>query len=305
MNKINQLEILVGKQNWFGQESRIIITTKDRHLLESYKNNILYEAKGLNKDEALQLCSQNAFLKPYCQNDFSELCNNFVNFAQGLPLALKVLGSHLFTITKKERESAWNQLRAKPREKAIEKLRIAYDGLGKIEKSQILDIECFLKGEGKNQVADILDMLESVGYSHTNKRNLIDNCLSTIEGEKLSMYDLLQQMGSDIIGEELEEPERHSRLWRHDVLKVIKNIAWHDFPLKLPNNFLPQELVELTIRHGKIGKSGQVQVGSIGSHVKMGRGSKRVIFKRVNRVAGQTGHRLSRIELTRIFHFFF
>ena len=39
----------------------------------------------------------------------------------------------------------------------------------------------------------------------------------------------------------------------------------------------------------------------------MGRGSKRIIFKRVNRVAGQLGHRLSRVELTRIFQtsFFF
>ena len=29
-------------------------------MLESYENNILYEAKRPNKDEALQLCSQNA-----------------------------------------------------------------------------------------------------------------------------------------------------------------------------------------------------------------------------------------------------
>ena len=51
------------------------------------------------------------------------------------------------------------------------------------------------------------------------------------------------------------------------------------------------------IRHGKTGGSGQ-----------SGRGSKRVIFKQVNRVAGQTGRGLSRVELTRIFQkkkFFF
>ena len=47
------------------------------------------------------------------------------------------------------------------------------------------------------------------------------------------------------------------------------------------------------------------RVGSIGSRVKTGYGSKRVIFKRVNRVAGQTGCGLSRVasrvKLTRIF----
>ena len=62
-------------------------------------------------------------------------------------------------------------------------------------------------------------------------------------------------------------------------------------------------------RHGKTGGSGQVRVGSIGSRVKTGHGSKRVIFKLVNRVAGQTGRGLSRVasrvELTRIFQFFF
>ena len=58
-------------------------------------------------------------------------------------------------------------------------------------------------------------------------------------------------------------------------------------------------------RHGKTVGSGRVRVGSIGSRVKTGYGSKRVIFKRVNWVASQTGRRLSRVELTRIFKIFF
>ena len=52
------------------------------------------------------------------------------------------------------------------------------------------------------------------------------------------------------------------------------------------------------IRRGKMGGSGWVWVGSIGFAGQTGHGSKRVIFKRVNWVAGQVG-------LTRIFHFFF
>ena len=51
------------------------------------------------------------------------------------------------------------------------------------------------------------------------------------------------------------------------------------------------------------------RVGSIGSRVKTGHRSKRVIFKRVDRVAGQTGRGLSqvasRVKLTRIFQNFF
>ena len=61
------------------------------------------------------------------------------------------------------------------------------------------------------------------------------------------------------------------------------------------------------IRRGKTVGSGQVWVKSIGFVCQTGRGSKQVIFKRVNRVAGQSGLRLSRVELTRIFQtiFFF
>ena len=59
------------------------------------------------------------------------------------------------------------------------------------------------------------------------------------------------------------------------------------------------------------GRIGSVQFGSIRFESQIGRWSKRVIFKRVNRVAGQTGHGLSRVasrvKLTRIFqtNFFF
>ena len=65
----------------------------------------------------------------------------------------------------------------------------------------------------------------------------------------------------------------------------------------------------LSTRHGKTGGSDQVWVELIGSRVKTGHGSKRVIFKRVIRVAGQTGRGLSqvvsRVELTYISHWWY
>ena len=75
------------------------------------------------------------------------------------------------------------------------------------------------------------------------------------------------------------------------------------------HNHLPINNVKGVGRHGKTGGSSRVRVGSIGSRVKTGHGSKRVIFKWVNRVTGQTGRGLSRVtsqvELTRIFQNFF
>uniref|UniRef100_A0A7N2LEV3 ADP-ribosyl cyclase/cyclic ADP-ribose hydrolase n=1 Tax=Quercus lobata TaxID=97700 RepID=A0A7N2LEV3_QUELO len=218
----SQLEKLVGKRDLFGKGSRIIVTTEDKDLLASYEIKIVYKARGLNEVEALQLFSLNAFHKPHCENDFLEYCNNFVKYAQKIPLVLKVLGSYLCTRTKNEWESAQNQLRALPHEKTTKKLRIAFDGLGAEEKELFLDIACFFKGEEKNRIADIL---ESVYFLDINLKNLIDKSLITlVRGEKLWMHSLLQQMGWEIVSEESKEARERSRLWHcDDVLDVLKN----------------------------------------------------------------------------------
>ena len=54
---IEQLGALVGKHDWFGLGSRIIITSRDRHLLIRWGVNDIYTAKRLNNDDALQLFS--------------------------------------------------------------------------------------------------------------------------------------------------------------------------------------------------------------------------------------------------------
>ena len=90
---------------------------------------------------------------------------------------------------------------------------------------------------------------------------------------------------------------------------ITKGGVWFVFS----NNYFQflNNISRIFTRHGKTGGSGRVRVGSIGSLVKIGHWSKRIIFKRVNWVAGQTGRGLSRVasrvKLTRIFQtiFFF
>ena len=211
-----QLEALVGK-SWFGPRSRIIVTTEDECLLKSYEIHTICKVDKLNNEEAQQLFSH----KAHCENDFVDLGNDFVTYAQGNPLLLKVLGSYLCKRTKEEWEIARNQLKAIPNENIPKKLRIAYDGLKDLEKKLFLDIACFFKGEDQNRVADIL---ESDCYSDDNLRKLIDKSLITIRGGKLCMHHLIQQMGWKIVYGESAELEGRSRLWHcDDVLDVLKN----------------------------------------------------------------------------------
>ena len=189
-----QLEALAGNLDWFGPGSRIIVTIRDSHLLRRCGVHYIYVAKGLDKDEALQLFSLRAFKKPYPKENYVDFSMCFVNYSNGLPLALKVLGSLLF------------------------------NGLMDTEKELFLDIACFFKGENKCCIRDILQIFGY--YPDYNIGVLVDKSLITInENGTLWMHDLLQEMGQEIVcrGSRKEAGGR-TRLWLYeDILHVLKN----------------------------------------------------------------------------------
>ena len=58
VDKDEQLKALAGSPDWFGQGSRIIITSTDMHLLiRHHRDTIVHRANGLDNDEALELFS--------------------------------------------------------------------------------------------------------------------------------------------------------------------------------------------------------------------------------------------------------
>ncbi|KAJ9707489.1 hypothetical protein PVL29_002494 [Vitis rotundifolia] len=216
------LKCLVGNQDWFGRGSRIIITTRDKRLLISHGVLNYYEAQRFNYNEASE------FLAPYSLkhkipcDDFMELSKEVIGYAQGLPLALEVLGSFLFSMTKEEWRNQLGKLKSIPNMKIQEVLKVSYDGLDDKEKNIFLDIACFFKGEDKDYVMEILD---GCGFfSLSGIRALIDKSLITISSNELMMHDLIQEMGREIVRQQsLEEPGKRSRLWFHeDIYDVLK-----------------------------------------------------------------------------------
>ena len=117
VNQSEQLDKLAGGYDWFGLGSRVMITTRDKHLLVKHRANEIYEVEPLNNDEALQLFSLKAFKKDHLDIDYVGLSQAFVCYSQGLPLALEVLGSSLINRSIHEWKSELNILKKFPKRK--------------------------------------------------------------------------------------------------------------------------------------------------------------------------------------------
>ena len=213
---MNKLELLVGTHNWFGKGSRIIITTRDKHLLNRLKVDHPYEVVGLKYNEALKLFSQYAFGPDFSKEDFKGLIDRVIHYCQGHPLALKVLGSNLLCKTIHEWDSQLHKLVKEPEMKILSVLKTSYDGLDRSQQKIFLDIACFFEGENRDFASKLLDGCKL--YGEINIRVLWDRCLITVTSDnRICMHDLIQQMGWQIFREDYpEDPNRWSRLWNID-----------------------------------------------------------------------------------------
>ena len=220
VSELDQLNKLVAEHNWFGPGSRVIITTRDVHLLMTRKVDKIYEIEGLSYDEAFHLFNSKAFDKGYPTEDYLELSKTFVRYANGLPLAIEVLGSFLYNKSTYEWKSELGRLKEFPEKKIFNVLQISFDGLQEIEKEIFLHIACFFNHNNKKYIIAILDCLEL--YPEIGLRVLSDKSLIKLQDNQLWMHDLLQEMGRDIVRKECpKDPGKRSRLWLH---KDIDNV---------------------------------------------------------------------------------
>ncbi|XP_061988679.1 disease resistance protein RUN1-like isoform X2 [Rosa rugosa] len=220
----NQLDALAGNCDWFGPGSRIVIISRDAHMLKRVTKDSLYLIQPMHKEEALELFSWHAFGSSYPKKGYHELSESVVTCCGCLPLALEVIGSFLFGKDETEWKCELEKLKRIPDDKIMQKLRVSYDGLSYShrERDIFLDIACFFVGMDLNYVTQILDGCDFIAARGI--RVLLDRCLITRSDEnKLMMHDCLRDMGREIVRENfLDEPEKRSRLWHpKDVEEVL------------------------------------------------------------------------------------
>ncbi|XP_059455222.1 disease resistance protein Roq1-like [Corylus avellana] len=221
-NQLVQLDKLAGKDDWFGPGSMIIITTRDRKVLTNHGvvDALIYKVKELDWYEASELFCWNAFQRNQPTDGFVEVTKHAIHYAGGLPLALEVLGSHLYGEDIQQWKSALMKYKRIPIKDIQEILRISYDGLHEDEQNIFLDIACFFKGKSKDYVKTIL--ASSDCFPDASIPVLIQKSLITIDVSGcLAMHDLLQDMGREVVRQESQVPGERSRLWFHEDVRVV------------------------------------------------------------------------------------
>ncbi|XP_038719759.1 disease resistance protein RPS6-like isoform X3 [Tripterygium wilfordii] len=221
ISDFQHIELLVGWRDCLGPGSIVMITSRDKQVLRNGVDGI-YDVPGLDYNESLRLFSRYAFKQEHPPEGHQmRLSNRAINYAKGHPLALRILGSHLYGRSKQEKESALRKLERTPNMAVQQVLLISYHGLDYQEKNLFLNIACLFEGEYVNEVKCFHD---ACNYSMDIVLGvLIDKSLITIRTGRVWMHDLLKEMGRQIVREEsIEEPGKRSRLWdHHDICDVL------------------------------------------------------------------------------------
>ncbi|MED6143201.1 hypothetical protein PIB30_004292 [Stylosanthes scabra] len=225
VDRREQLQFIAGKPDWFGPGSRVIITTRDKHLLRYHDVEKRYEVKGLNMKESMDLLTWHAFKSDTVSPGYSDILRRAATYARGLPLALEVIGSNVYVASLEESESMMDKYERIPDINIQNVLQISFDALEKDEKKVFLDISCCFKGY---KLMEIKDMLLARYGRHMDYhiRILGDKSLIHInQNYEVGMHDLIEQMGKEIVRQEqLSSPGKLSRLWLYeDIVHVLEN----------------------------------------------------------------------------------
>ncbi|KAL4336902.1 TMV resistance protein N-like [Arachis ipaensis] len=224
VDNLKQLKAIAGGNDWFGFGSRIIITSRDKHLLSAHGVSEFYEVKELSKRDALELFSWNAFKSNKVDPGYAKISSRVLSYAGGLPLALQVIGSNLYNRGIDEWKSALDKYERIPNKEVNEILKLSYDGLEEDEKNIFLDIACFFN---KYKMSYVRGMLHAHGFHPEHGiRVLVDKSLVSIDrNDCLRMHDLIQDMGREIVRQESpSQPGKRSRLWfDEDIFQVLQN----------------------------------------------------------------------------------
>ncbi|XP_030513692.1 disease resistance protein RUN1-like [Rhodamnia argentea] len=223
VNANHQLQALAGERNWFALGSRIIITTRNKSILDCAKVDYEYKHKEMDEDEAKILFSRHAFRRDSPPSEFLALSDLVVSIIRRFPLTLEVLGSYFCG----KSQASWiHTIRSLEnlRETGIKQiLRIIYEALECEQKKTFLDIACFLVGSD-SRIASCMWDAGDFNLVVEIEELIFMSLIKIGDNHELRMHDELRDLGRGIVREGYcNEPDNGRRLWDYEeALKVLE-----------------------------------------------------------------------------------
>ncbi|XP_030550916.2 disease resistance protein L6-like [Rhodamnia argentea] len=216
VDQTNHWDALIGKPAWFGLGSRVIITSRNKDIVDVPEVCYSYELLSMNFNQSLQLFCKHAFGKDYPSDDYVAFSTEVVKSTGGLPLALEAIGKLLPCRSKDVWDVILRKLKHVPLNEVKRKLRISYDALDDRQKHIFLDIACLFTGFDPRIVLRSWkdsNLFPEEGLEVLQKMSLI----KIGEDNKLWMHDQLRGLARDIVRRECnDEREKQTQLWNHE-----------------------------------------------------------------------------------------
>ncbi|KAF8034775.1 hypothetical protein BT93_C0940 [Corymbia citriodora subsp. variegata] len=195
---------LIGKPAWFGLGSRIIITSRNRDIVDVPEVCYPYELMSLDFNQSLRLFCKHAFGRDYPSDDYFAFSTEVVKSSGGLPLALEAIGKLLLHRSKDVWDVILKKFKQVPLNEVKRKLKISYDALDDCQKHIFLEIACLFTGFDQRIVLHSWkdsNLFPEEGLEVLQKISLI----KIREDNKLWMHNQLRGLGRDIVCRECDQ----------------------------------------------------------------------------------------------------
>ena len=227
VSNMEQIDTLLGKRDWISDGSRIVIATSDTSLTNGLVDDT-YVVQNLDHRDSLQLFHYHAFSDDHQSNppkeDFTKLSEEFVHYARGHPLALKMLGVELYN---KNRNIDYWKSKLKTLSQSLTPnigsvFQMSYDELRSEHKVAFLDIACF-RSESVEYVESLLALSDAESPDTMSAVEVLKNkfLINTCDG-RVEMHDLLYTFSRELDPKASTQDcnRQQRRLWLHqDIMK--------------------------------------------------------------------------------------
>ncbi|KAI9077633.1 hypothetical protein K1719_040408 [Acacia pycnantha] len=266
VDKVEQLNALSGGGKWFRRGSRVIITTRDEHLLRflNVDVNHVYRMQNMDKSESIELFSWHAFRQPRPREGFVELSRNIVAYSGGLPLALEILGCYLLDRGVIENEVT-QVLNASGLFADIGISVLVERSLVTIDENNKLGMHDLLRDMGREIIRekspkyfgkrsriwfqeDVIDVLSKHAVSTESIEGLALNLSQ--DGKVSFLTKAFNKMNTlrllRLVNVELDGDYKY-------ISRDLKWLCWHKFPLKyVPANLFQNNLVAIELKYNSL-----------------------------------------------------